>query len=68
VPQGVHLFDISLWDNIRPGRRDATNAEVERAARAACIHDAILTFPGGYGSPAGEHGGHLSGGSASASA
>jgi ABC-type multidrug transport system fused ATPase/permease subunit len=38
VPQGVHLFDISLWDNIRPGHPDATNAEVERATRAARIH------------------------------
>jgi ATP-binding cassette subfamily B protein len=56
------LFDATIGENIRLGRPEATDAEVEAAARAAGLHDVIAGLPGGYGSPAGERGGRLSGG------
>lgn len=62
VFQENFLFNISLRENIRIGRIDATDAEVEAAARAAEIHDFILTLPQGYETLAGERGGRLSGG------
>ena len=56
------LFDTTIGENIRLGRPEATDAEVEAAARAAGIHDFIAGLPGAYGSPAGERGARLSGG------
>ncbi len=62
VAQDVQLFGVSLRDNIRYGRLDATDAEVEAAARAANAHDFIAALPDGYDTPVGERGVKLSGG------
>ena len=62
VFQDGGLFNRSIADNIRVGRPDATEAEVERAARLAEAHDFILRKPGGYGFVIGEGGASLSGG------
>ena len=56
------LFDTTIGENIRLGRPEAADADVEGAARAAGIHDFIAALPQGYGSPAGERGARLSGG------
>ncbi|MEQ6022031.1 ABC transporter ATP-binding protein [Streptomyces salinarius] len=48
VLQDVRLLRASVADNIRLGRPDATDAEVERCARAARIHDRITALPDGY--------------------
>ncbi|MBE1237996.1 ABC transporter ATP-binding protein [Phaeovibrio sulfidiphilus] len=48
VLQDITLFDLSVRDNIRFGRPDAPPHEVEAAARAACIHDRIVSLPEGY--------------------
>jgi ABC-type transport system involved in Fe-S cluster assembly fused permease/ATPase subunit len=62
VPQDPELFNTSIRENIRYGRLEATNAEIEDACRAAAIHDAIVEFPDGYNSKVGERGVKLSGG------
>ena len=62
VPQDTVLFNDTIRYNIRYGRPDATDAEVEAAARAAHIHDFIQALPDGYDSPVGERGLKLSGG------
>ncbi|KAH7109254.1 hypothetical protein B0J11DRAFT_237014 [Dendryphion nanum] len=62
VPQDPVLFNRSIRDNIRYGRLDATDAEIEDACRAAAVHDAIVGFPDGYNSKVGERGVQLSGG------
>ncbi|PAP78189.1 ABC transporter ATP-binding protein [Rubrivirga marina] len=62
VAQDVQLFGVSLRDNIRYGRLDATDAEVEAAARAAHADEFIEAFPEGYDTPVGERGVKLSGG------
>jgi ATP-binding cassette, subfamily B, multidrug efflux pump len=62
VLQDTTLFNGSIRDNIAFGRPDATQAEVEAAARAAAAHDFISTFPNGYDTPVGERGTTLSGG------
>ena len=62
VTQQTFLFNRSIADNIRYGRRDATQAEVEQAARAANIHDFIVSQPEGYDALCGEYGAKLSGG------
>jgi ATP-binding cassette subfamily B protein len=62
VSQQPYLFEGTIRDNIRYGRPDATDAEVEEAARLAYAHDFILTQPFGYDTPVGEHGMTLSGG------
>ncbi|MEU9371833.1 ABC transporter ATP-binding protein [Streptomyces avermitilis] len=63
VPQETYLFNLSIRDNIRLARPDATDTEVEDAARAAHAHDFIVDdLPDGYDTPAGERGAHLSGG------
>lgn len=56
------LFNTSIRENIRFGRIEATDAEVEAAARAAELHDLIMRLPEGYETPVGERGGRLSGG------
>ena len=62
VAQDAFLFDTTIGDNIRIGRPEATDAEVEAAARAANAHDFIMEQPQGYDTPVGEGGGRLSGG------
>lgn len=62
VSQHPYLFEGSIRDNIRYGRPDATDAEVEAAARLAYAHDFILEQPEGYDTPIGEGGSTLSGG------
>lgn len=62
VPQDPVIFAASARDNIRFGREDATDAEVEAAARAAAAHEFITALPEGYDSPLGERGVLLSGG------
>jgi ATP-binding cassette subfamily B protein len=56
------LFYRSIADNLRVGRPDATDAELEQAARLACAHDSILRQPRGYQTRIGERGANLSGG------
>ncbi|MBV9896955.1 MAG: ATP-binding cassette domain-containing protein [Chloroflexi bacterium] len=56
------LFNVSIRENIRMGKLDATDAEVEAAARQAEIHDVIMALPEGYDTLAGDRGGRLSGG------
>jgi len=62
VSQQPYLFEGSIRDNIRYGRPDATDAEIEEAARLAYAHEFILAQPQGYDTPVGEHGVTLSGG------
>ncbi len=62
VNQDTFLFHGTVEENIRLGNPDATESEVEAAARAANIHDFILTLPQGYRSLIGEKGVKLSGG------
>ena len=62
VPQDTVLFNDTILYNIRYGRPDATDAEVENAAKLAQIHDFIITLPAGYQSMVGERGLKLSGG------
>jgi subfamily B ATP-binding cassette protein MsbA len=62
VAQDAVLFDDSIRANILFGRPDATQAEVEAAARAAAAHDFIMRLPGGYEARVGERGSRLSGG------
>ena len=62
VSQDVFLFAGSVRDNIRIGRLDASDEEVERAARDAFAHDFIQAMPKGYDSHVGENGVQLSGG------
>ena len=62
VHQDVFLFAGSIGENIRYGRPDATQEEVEEAAKKANIHDYILTLPDGYDTEIGERGVKLSGG------
>lgn len=62
VPQDAVVFSASARENIRYGRPDATDAEVEAAARAAFAHDFLAALPEGYGTFLGERGVRLSGG------
>jgi ABC-type transport system involved in Fe-S cluster assembly fused permease/ATPase subunit len=62
VPQDTVLFNDTIRYNIRYGRPEASDAEVEEAARAAHIHDFILSLPLQYESMVGERGLKLSGG------
>jgi ATP-binding cassette subfamily B protein len=56
------LFNTTIRENIRLGRLDASDAEVEAAAKEAEIHDFILSMPEGYETFVGERGSRLSGG------
>ncbi len=60
VPQNSFLFSGSIRDNIRYGRLDASDAEVEEAARLARADEFIRKLPRGYDSPVGERGKNLS--------
>jgi len=62
VQQDVFLFDGSVRDNIAYGRHDATDAEVEDAARRANAHEFIVRLTDGYATTIGERGVKLSGG------
>lgn len=62
VPQDTVLFNDSIGYNIRYGRPDATEADVEDAAKHAQIHDFIMALPDQYDSEVGERGLKLSGG------
>ncbi len=62
VPQDTVLFNDSIRYNIRYGRPDATDAEVEAAAKMAQIHKFVLSLPKGYDAMVGERGLKLSGG------
>lgn len=62
VLQDVYLFRISIRDNIRLGRLDATDEEIEEAAKQALAHEFIMELPKGYDTIAGEAGTKLSGG------
>ena len=62
VQQDVFLFADSILENIRYGRPDATDAEVEEAARKAEIYDDIQQMPEGFHTYVGERGALLSGG------
>ena len=62
VPQDTMLFGGSVRENIAYGRLDATDAEIEAAARAANAHEFIAEMPEGYATIVGERGVKLSGG------
>ncbi|MEO6598174.1 MAG: ABC transporter ATP-binding protein [Planctomycetota bacterium] len=62
VSQQPFLFNTSIRENIAYGKPGATQAEIEAAAKAANIHDFIVSQPLGYDTPAGERGCNLSGG------
>ncbi len=62
VSQQPYLFEGTIRDNIRYGRPEATDAEIEEAARLAYAHDFIVAQPLGYDTPVGENGVTLSGG------
>ena len=62
VSQDNFLFDVSLRDNIRLGKPNASEDEIIAAAKAAHCHDFIMALPKGYDTKAGEAGGAMSGG------
>ncbi|MEQ4699636.1 SmdA family multidrug ABC transporter permease/ATP-binding protein [Providencia rettgeri] len=62
VNQSPFLFSDTVADNIALGRPNATQDEIEQAARIACVHDDILRLPEGYSTQVGERGVMLSGG------
>lgn len=62
VMQNVQLFDNTVEENIRVGKKGATKEEIIKAAKKARIHDFIMSLPKGYKTDIGENGGILSGG------
>ncbi|GAB3808447.1 ABC transporter ATP-binding protein [Humibacter antri] len=62
VSQETYLFHATIGENLRYAAPDATQGQVEAAARAANIHDTIAGFPDGYDTVVGERGYRLSGG------
>ena len=62
VMQNVQLFDNTIEENIRVGKKGATKEEVIEAAKKARIHDFIMSLPNAYETDIGENGGILSGG------
>ena len=62
VGQNPFVFSGTIAENIAYGREDATDEEIRRAARMACIHEEIMAMPGGYSASVSERGQNLSGG------
>lgn len=62
VMQNVQLFDNTIEENIKVGKKGATKEEIIEAAKKARIHDFIMGLPKGYETDIGENGGILSGG------
>ncbi|MDO5784852.1 MAG: ABC transporter ATP-binding protein [Eubacteriales bacterium] len=62
VSQDNYLFDLSVMDNIRMGRKGATDEEIITAAKNCGCHDFIMSLENGYQTICGSSGGHLSGG------
>jgi ABC-type multidrug transport system fused ATPase/permease subunit len=62
VSQDTYLFNTSIRDNLRLGRSEATDAEIEAAAQQASAHAFIMSLPEGYDTRIGERGVQLSGG------
>lgn len=62
VMQNVQLFDNTIEENIKVGKKGATKEEIIVAAKKARIHDFIMSLPKGYETDIGENGGILSGG------
>jgi ATP-binding cassette subfamily B protein len=62
VLQETTLFSGTIRDNIAFGKPNASQEEIEAAAKAAAAHDFIMSFPQGYDTPVGERGTTLSGG------
>ena len=62
VTQDTYLFHATVADNLRYAKQEASQTELEVAARAANIHDRIMSFEGGYETVVGERGYRLSGG------
>ena len=62
VPQDVYFFNSSIRDNLRLGKKEATEEEIKEAAKMACIHDFIESLPYGYDTVVGERGVQMSGG------
>ncbi|WP_030316698.1 ABC transporter ATP-binding protein [Streptomyces sp. NRRL B-3229] len=62
VSQETYLFHATVADNLRFAKPDATDEEIEQAARAAQIHDHIASLPDGYDTVVGERGHRFSGG------
>lgn len=62
VTQDNYLFDLSIRENIRMGKPDASDAEVEEAAQRASCHEFICALPAGYDTCVGSAGARLSGG------
>ena len=62
VSQDNYLFDLSVMDNIRMGRKGASDEDVIAAAKACGCHDFIMSLENGYQTVCGASGGHLSGG------
>lgn len=60
VSQDNYLFDLSVRDNIRMGRKGATDEEVAEAAKKCGCHDFIMSLENGYDTVCGSSGGHLS--------
>ncbi|WP_435007858.1 ABC transporter ATP-binding protein [Tundrisphaera lichenicola] len=62
VGQNPFVFSGTIAQNIAYGSEDATEEEIRRSARMACIHDEIMAMPGGYDATVAERGQNLSGG------
>lgn len=62
VPQEPYLYNVSIAENIRYGRPDASDEDVIRAAKMANAHEFIIRMENGYETKAGERGNRLSGG------
>ncbi|WP_242831038.1 ABC transporter ATP-binding protein [Desulfosporosinus meridiei] len=62
VPQDVYLFNMSVAENIKLGKPDASEEEIKRAAKEALAHEFIEKLPEGYDTNLGERGSQLSGG------
>ena len=62
MSQDYYLFDLSVMDNIRIGKKGASNEEVIDAAKKCGCHEFIMGLENGYQTVYGASGGHLSGG------